>query len=339
MSLYPGPLSHVKSWNVTTGCTFGCPNCWARKQVNRFKGQYDYPTDDPFRPTFHRDRLDIPLKRMKPATYAVSFMGDLFDPEVPNDWLWHIFQMMDQCDWHRFLLLTKQLERLNRFLKWWNEPPHDSDTPSSLLPDNIWSGTSVCTQEDADDRIPELLKIDSPNLWVSIEPMLGPIDLSPWLFCDHCRRGPYGPGAVVDQLSSAAGGRPWHECRCSKLALVILGGESGPGASPMHPQWVRDVRVKCQAAGVPFFFKQWGEWAPWGPPLDRIGCVQYERDEEKLGAVAISGKFVAPCSRLLWDIGLMFPGAKQSLMMRVGKTAAGRLLDDREWNELPEGLR
>lgn len=171
---------------------------------------------------------------------------------------------------------------------------------------NLWLGTSVENQEQADERIPHLLGIPAAVRFLSCEPLLGRVDLQ-----YSCFNG-------ADSLQSLEG-----------IHWVICGGESGPNARPMHPDWARSLRDQCQAAGVPFHFKQWGEWLPWmdfldvgvedSPEASRFRCAYLDEDNQ-------------------WEIG--FSDWQDELpddtMGRVGKTKAGRLLDGREWNEFPE---
>ena len=132
--------------------------------------------------------------------------------------------------------------------------------------DHVWLGVSVENQEQADKRIPELLKVPARVCFLSCEPLLGPVNLGFSL---------------------------------ARIDWVIAGGESGPGARPMHPDWARGLRDQCQAAGVPFFFKQWGD-------------VVYQTSTNGNGSLTWTQPY------------------------RIGKKAAGRLLDGREWNEMPE---
>jgi len=224
-----------ESWNPITGCTpisEGCEHCYARRIAQRLRGRCGYPKDDPFRVTFHPDRLDQPLHWKKPRMIFVCSMGDLFHPDVSEYDILAIWQRMgefhdregtilpvEKRPGHTYMVLTKRPERALKFLSC--RYPHGYERK------NVWLGVSVENQKRADVRIPILLQIPAAKRFVSIEPMLGSIKLQ------H-----YGTGTSID----------W----------VICGGESGPGARPMHPDWPRSIRDQCQAAGIPFFFKQWG---------------------------------------------------------------------------------
>jgi len=161
--------------------------------------------------------------------------------------------------------------------------------------EHVWLGVSVENQEQADKRIPLLLQTPATVRFLSCEPLLGDIDIQPWLFSEYDRY------CIDDRF-----GVPANANR-SKIDWVIVGGESGHGARPMQPQWARSLRNQCQDAGTPFFFKQWGDFKP---------CSY----------CATSGRnpTISHCI-MCHDLN----------GRRVGKKAAGRLLDGREWNEVP----
>jgi protein gp37 len=181
---------------------------------------------------------------------------------------------------------------------------------------NVWLGTSVEDQSAADGRIPRLLRTPAAVRFISAEPLLGPVDLAPWL-----AQGPVvGARAEVttrtlralQEVARAAHRYMGHP----KLDWVIAGGESGPGARPMHPAWPRALRDACLVAGVPFFFKQWGEYAP------------------TLGLGSRSATVLLGPSGKVFRKGVVEPGSLG--MARVGKQRAGRMLDGRTWDEMPE---
>ena len=176
---------------------------------------------------------------------------------------------------------------------------------------NVWLGASIENQQTADQRIPHLLRCPAAVRFLSIEPLLGPVDLSTWI--------PEHPG-----MASMAEIEAWESRR---LHWVIVGGESGPHARPMHPAWVRGVRDQCQAAGVPFFFKQWGEWCP----SDCDNPQHYGRDEIYLDRAGRVARTASP-----FDGNPCDAGPCDASMVRVGKKAAGRTLDGRTWDEMPE---
>ena len=221
----------TESWNPITGCSpvsEGCENCYARRMASRLRGRFGYPEDDPFKVTFHPDKIEQPLHWKKPRMIFVCSMGDLFHKDVLGPTIHQLIKLM-KWDYkrHTFLILTKRPERMRRI--WMNI--------DGTLPENIWLGVTVENQQRADERIPILLQIPAAKRFVSIEPMLGPVDLQK-----------IGPLLQAFNWKIAKGGLDW----------IICGGESGPGVRPMHPDWPRSIRDQCQAADVPFFFKQWG---------------------------------------------------------------------------------
>lgn len=217
-----------RTWNPVTGCskvTPGCDNCYAERVTNRFKLQRF--TDI----LFHVNRLNEPLSVRKPSMFFVCSMGDLFHDQVPFDFVSKVFMVMASAPRHTFQVLTKRPGRMAYYAK-------------HLLnrwPPNIWAGTSVESAKYL-PRLDVLARVPAKVRFVSAEPLLGPLNLRPWLRCVECDDGPHGE----HQGQSHEGSLDW----------VIVGGESGPGARPMHPAWVRDIRDQCAAARAPLFVKQ-----------------------------------------------------------------------------------
>jgi protein gp37 len=182
------------------------------------------------------------------------------------------------------LMLTKRPENAKRFLgDWFNQ-----------WPEHVWMGTSVENQETADQRIPELLRIPANIRFLSCEPLLGPVDLTNIPIPNT--------GVLMNSLNRASVFAP-------RIHWVIAGGESGPKARAMHPDWVRSLRDQCQDAGSAFHFKQWGEWLPAGQKSNGIGEL---------------------------PTGVKYHNFGDVISARVGKHNAGRLLYGVEWNEFPK---
>jgi protein gp37 len=264
--------------------------------AQRLKGRAGYPQDEPFRVTFHPDRVETPLHWRKPKRVFVCSMGDLFHEDVPAEAYDRIFDVMQDTPRHTYQLLTKRPLRMATVLE------HDWGgllEGLNELPTNVWLGVTAENQEWADKRIPVLLEIPAAVRFVSLEPLLGPITL---------RRLDLGPELVLNALD----GQSMHHLMngYGLLDWVIVGGESGPGARPMHPQWVRNIRDQCVAAGVPFFFKGWGAWLRPDQRRDwRTEPISAARTHQ-------------------WP--------DDTVSYRIGKKAAGRMLDGREWSEFPE---
>jgi protein gp37 len=253
-------------------------------------------------------------------------MGDLFHEDVPEKFIYDVWDVMVKCSQHTFLLLTKRPERMKTFVskvmanrKEYAETLKDKETRLKVINwaekpvKNIWLGVTAENQEMADKRIPILLQIPAVVRFVSCEPLLGPVDLELYLPYDHSK------------YKEEWHRNGYHVLRLDKgitegtLDWVVCGGESGPGARPMHPDWVRSLRNQCQVAGVPFLFKQQGEWS-W----DNTGS-------DIVGFIAPDGTW-KPSQPLGW--GADYPGSVS--IWKVGKKKAGRLLDGRTWEEYPE---
>lgn len=297
------------TWNPVTGCTRvseGCRNCYMARTVPR-QGL------DPWKVVLHPNRLEQPLRWQKPRRIFVNSLSDLFHEDVPDEFIEQVFGIMASCPRHTFQVLTKRPKRMYDWMQdrhpWTTHPPVVYEE-SSWPPKNVWLGVSVENQETADERIPLLLQTPAAVRFVSAEPLLGPVDLDQALWFYDVEAAPNVRGLL------------------NKLHWVIVGGESGPGARPMHPDWARSIRDQCHATGVPFFFKQWGEWAP-GENVQRhtgtVGTASWVNDAWRLGRENLANE----------------AGHRDDEpdLYRVGKKAAGSMLDGREWKEWPEDLR
>jgi len=261
-----------------------------------------------------KDAIDKPLHRKKPTMYFVNSMSDLFHEAVPFSVIHDIFNTIAACPQHTFQILTKRPARMLEYVKWFQRGGrYDFD-----FGPNVWIGVSVENQQTANERIPLLLKVPAAVRFLSCEPLLGSVRLDmlsrqeyDMTFFDNCLTGFKAHGA---------GG--WHG---NKIDWVIVGGESGRGARPMHPDWVRSLRDQCQKTGTAFFFKQWGQWKPYMPGDSKVpdyGTFKNNPGDWNDDPV---GTFLPDVLGLDWG----------TVMTKVGKKKAGRQLDGREWNEFP----
>jgi len=316
------------TWNPTTGCSpvsEGCQNCYARRMSKRLAGRYGYPSDEPFRVTLHPDRLEEPLRWRKPRRVFVCSMGDLFHPDVPASFITQVYEVMAEARQHTFIVLTKRPERIIPVL--YGDEGRWYLGGGDYLP-NIWHLTTAENQEMADKRMPELLKLRGysagwPVLGASVEPMLGPVDLT-YIQFDKWTRMNVLEGCGITTRPGAMG-QMLPNAFCEKFDWVIAGGETGPGARPIHPDWVRSLRDQCQDAGVSFFFKGWGEWHP----VEDYGDIYLSNRQVEFRVINPWGE-----DETKTPITHMTKGVAG--LSRVGKKAAGRLLDGREWNEFPK---
>ena len=234
--IHPGEL-----WSPISGCSGqNCPTkdtCWAKDMVKRFQhihqpkfrkrcDKYGIETPFPFsEPQFHPDRLDKPLHWKKPRRIGVCFMSDLFDEQVPFDWVGEVWAAIRQSPQHQFFILTKQVLRMLEWHKFTQRLVNYSH------PENIYWGVSITSQADADRMIPELLRIPGKK-WISIEPfMKGPIDID-WA------------------LGKIAG------TKLPYIELVIIGCHNRPKLYPCPHAWMLSIVEQCKAAGVPVWVKQ-----------------------------------------------------------------------------------
>ncbi len=231
-----------KTWNPVTGCTpisEACEHCYAERMAKRLAGRFGYPANEPFRVTIHLDRLDKLLTWKKSRRIFVCSMGDLFHKDTPRRLILCVYScMLDYARQHTYLILTKRPERMREINEEFEgrllESPH------------IQFGVTAENQQRADERIPILLNTPAAVRFVSVEPMLGPVDVKPWIGAYPVSR---------QQCKSASEACPNEHCSCPSLDWVICGPETGPGARPMDLGWARSLRDQCQAAGVPFYFK------------------------------------------------------------------------------------
>jgi protein gp37 len=260
-----------ETWNPITGCTpisEGCQNCYASSIAKRFWGARKFSDIQ-----CHQEKLRQSWHWVKPKKIFVNSMSDLFHQDVPFEFIFQVFMYMlpsaaNKWVKHTFMILTKRPDRMAEFIKWMttnNELHIEWPLP------NVWLGVTCENQRTADERIPILLSIPSEIKFVSIEPMLGEVDLNNIIVPraeDKLNHSGYFP-SCFNALTTLYDDVHFHQPP-SSINWVICGGESGPQARPMHLDWVRSLRDQCIEADVPFFFKSWGEWAPRENLLDMV---------------------------------------------------------------------
>lgn len=282
------------TWNPVTGCekvSPGCDNCYAEGIARRFAGTKAFPNG--FAVTTHPQRLEAPKRWRTPRKVFVNSMSDLFHADVPDEFIAAVWDTMAATPRHTYQVLTKRPARMRALMR-----------HLPVLP-NVWLGVSVEDQKWAERRVPVLLDTPAAVRFLSCEPLLGPIDLTRAVWTMGSQRG---HGLTASFVHTG-----WCCQRFHGIDWVIVGGESGPGARPMYPDWARGIRDQCIREDVPFLFKQWGAWAPTG--WHGIG-----RGE--------------PGRRIYVGEPVDEHGHREEIA-RTSKHAAGRILDGRTWDQYP----
>lgn len=333
------------TWNLASGCTKVSPACHVcyidrtppfRIAGRRFDGEGVGASTDLI---LHPERLHWPLRWRRPRLVFVNSLSDVFHEQIEDSYLVEMFAVMALAPRHTFQVLTKRHGRMRSLLgsdafrdavatevdrlatmekspveprvrdavrsrvAKWLDPLPGGRWP---LP-NVWLGVTVEDQKWADIRIPALLRTPAAVRFLSCEPLLGPVSLHRYL------PNGYGEGALHNPTHS-----PLPQHALPTLDWVITGGESGPKARPTNPEWVRTLRDQCTASGIAYFHKQWGEWAPDGHFTGHLNALG--RDQHAFE-------------------GSTDPRFTHTVVRRVGKKAAGRLLDGRTWDERPRQPR
>ncbi len=314
-----GTVTPGATWNPITGCAVvspGCTNCYAMKlagtRLRNHPSRAGLTKDTKAGPVWtgemrlNRQWLSQPLDWRRARRIFVCAHGDLFAEGVPDEWILDVFTVMAIADRHTFQVLTKRPDRARDFLtepdrlndiyaNWYTFSGKPAEVYSWPL-HNVWVGASAEDQQRYDSRRIHLDEVPAAKRFWSLEPLLGRVDLK----LDHARPD-------------------W----------IIVGGESGPAARPMHPDWARSIRDQCSASGVPFFFKQWGEWGEDSGPLTggkdpvmegRAECATWDGERWQI-----------------WRDGYEPPVETATpWLFRLGKKRTGRLLDEREHSEFPQ---
>ncbi len=285
-----------ETWNPIIGCTKvseGCKECYAEKmakrltaiEANRHTYNYGFVINESGKwngkTNFVRTALKKPLSWKKPRMIFVCSMGDLFHETVSFEDIIEVFHIINKCPQHTFQILTKRADRMKEFFVDYAPNPYWENLP------NVWLGVTMENQEN--NRLTTLLQIPAAIHFVSFEPLLGLIDFYEIIMNNeyHCNTE-------------------------NKLDWVIAGGESGHKARPMHPDWVRSLKDQCEAANVPFFFKQWGEWIDIDNGYDCINESEKVFIKHTFGSAYTSHD-----------------------VYKIGKKKAGSILDGKEYKQFP----
>ncbi len=376
------------TWNLITGCSVispGCTNCYAMQlagtRLKHLPSRVGLTRETKGGPVwtgevrFNEQWLMQPLQWRRPRNIFVCAHGDLFHESVPDAWIDRVFAVAALAPQHTMQVLTKRAARMRAYMTAPGVARRIYELACEMVLDqgikvvliapgmnpalappgprifldtwplpNVWLGVSTEDQRRADERVPDLLETPAAVRFVSAEPLLGPINFRSIDISGDEEILPLG-AAWLDRLEVG-------EVEGTRLDWIIVGGESGKGARPMHPDWSRSIRDQCTAAGVPFFFKQWGSWLPIcemvdggsdelyePPPVERpdarrrckVPALILDRDGARFDMDAWSRvvrRSVEGRSEFQQGFGSM-------TMFEVGKKAAGRLLDGAEHNAFP----
>jgi len=358
----------------------GCTNCYAMRlagtRLKHTPSRAGLTVDSKAGPVwsgevrFNEQWLDQPLRWRRPRRIFVCAHGDLFAENVPDEWIDRVFAVMALAPQHTFQVLTKRAARMRAYVSgiqskipFLGRMPLERihleatghmegdggfmdmlkrhgniyslylDAPWPLP--NVWLGVSAEDQTRANERIPDLLATPAAIRFVSAEPLIGPINL---------RRIRIAPDhhTIIDALDGyARADDPKRGRERAMLDWIIVGGESGPGARPMHPTWARSIRDQCASAGTTFFFKQWGNWAAVSqmseeqiddcyPPLNERHPEATRHSLVDTHVLHTNGS-----RHGILDRAAFLQGNGAMTMFEVGKKRAGRLLDGIEHNAMP----
>ncbi|NBB37676.1 DUF5131 family protein [Sphingobium yanoikuyae] len=298
------------TWNIINGCTVlspGCTNCYAMRlagtRLRHHPSREGLTQDSNAGPVWngqvrlYKTLLDQPRRWTRPRMIFVCAHGDLGHPGVDDRMLDAVFAAMLEAPQHVYQILTKRPERFAAYFADLPRRQSDMECHAGMdwfkdIPANWWFGISAEDQTRYDQRWPVLAQLPAQVRWISAEPLLGHIDI----------------------LAHA-----------TQPNWVVAGGESGPGARPMHPDWARSLRDQCAAVGVAFLFKQWGSW---------VSIYDRDHDDPDWQSCPRPGDWNRK-RYLNFAGGQGFHGDKLNMMRNVGKKAAGRLLDGVQHDGMP----
>lgn len=302
-------------WIGCTKVSPACDNCYAEAMMDKRFHKAKWGPENPRTRTSPENwmaplRWNAAAQRVgKPALVFCNPQGDVFDNEVPLEWRADLFKVIAETPWLIWLLLTKRVGNAMDMIHEVADMQRLGSHAGHLMahqwrkghaPRNVWAGSTVVNQAEADRDIRKLLNLPAEGRFLSLEPLLGPIDMAEIPVSGGGHHA-FDPIITVNVLRRSSIESP-------RIDWVIVGGESGPSARAVHPGWVRSIRDQCVAAKVPFMFKQWGRWAP--------NCLCDTKHPHRTTPRPEPGS----------------PG----VMFQCGKKASGRLLDERLWDERPK---
>jgi protein gp37 len=325
------------TFNPWIGCLAispGCKHCYAADWAKRYGRDFAVRTRTSAANWKMPERWEaeagafMALHGRRQRVFCAS-LADVFDNAADPKWRADLFALIQRTPALDWLLLTKRIGNVQGLLP--------EEVTGGQLPANVWLGATIVDQAEADRDIPKLLSVPAAKRFLSIEPLLGPVNLERPM-----------PGPDLDQGGGASICQPWMIQ--SGIDWVIVGGESGPNARPMHPDWAQGLRDQCHAAGVPVLFKQWGEWLPISQQAEEFTHRLYRSNRKarlhedqgvlddcygrtcrvEQAVIHSNGSVHAPLTPMAF-----LQGTGAMLTFKVGKKAAGRQLDGREWNEVP----
>ncbi|KZL17631.1 Phage protein Gp37/Gp68 [Pseudovibrio axinellae] len=299
------------TFNPWMGCTKispACDNCYAEAMMQERLKKVKWGAKEPRQRTSSMN-WKMPLKwdrdaritSTRPRVFCAS-LADVFDKEAPQEWredLWSLIEATPHLDW---LILTKRPQNIQKLCHW----------SYGTFPDNVWMGATVEDKASAAQRIKHLGQTPCKVRFLSCEPLMEPVDLTDIV------------GFCGERLNALTGYIHEHDSWVHSIDWVIAGGESGSRARPTHPDCFRSLRDQCAAAGVPFLFKQWGEWLP------------IERTPEIENKITMPGQ---NSGLWAWPDGTRDGWKNGIVSARLGKKTAGRLLDGIEHHQFPSPLK
>lgn len=343
------------TWNPITGCSIvspGCTNCYAMRlagtRLRNHPSRAGLTNDSKSGPVWtgavrlNKQELHKPSSWSRSRRIFVCAHGDLFAEQVPEEWILDVLTVIASNPHHHFQVLTKRADRMRKIMSrrdllndiyanWYGFSGKRREVWCWPL-HNLWLGVSAEDQRRAEERIPALLETPAAIRWVSAEPLLSMVD----------PRRLQHYGGHIDALAGIVRHDEYGNPSSARVDWLVAGGESGPGARPMHPDAPRLLRDRCAETGTPFFFKQWGSWVPVPWKLER---AEGEGDAAYIArsmsacsqhAVSRSGHLI-DISHKPWSVERILPAPESHhAVKRVGKSLAGRLLDGVEHSAYPE---